>query len=90
LVSESQLAGAVGTMTCQTADILALVDVAQLGSPFMPWLKAVTSSLIQAEYSATVAVQVEGMSPQPGSSADPTPEPACRQAVSWSVQTCCI
>ena len=67
---------------------MALVDVAQLGSPSMLWLKAATSSLMQAEYSATVAVQFEGMSLQPGSSAEPTPEPACRQAVSWSVQTC--
>jgi hypothetical protein len=90
LASESQLSGEVGAMTSQTADMLALVAVAQLGRPLMPWMKIATSSLMQAEYCVTVAVQVEGSALQPGLSAEPTPEPACVQAVSWSVQICCI
>lgn len=87
-VSASQLAGVVGVMTSQTAEMVALVDAAQLGRPSTAVLKAVTSSLMQAEYCATVAVQVEGMSLQPGLSAEPTPELACVQLVSCSVQIC--
>jgi hypothetical protein len=53
-------------MASQIALVPALVNSVQLGSPLTVWLKSVTSSRMQAEYSATVAMQVEGRSPQPG------------------------
>ena len=73
-VIASQLAGVGGVMTSQTAEIVALVDAVQLGRPSTALLKAMTSSLMQAEYCATVTVQVDGMSLQPGLSAEPTPD----------------
>src|SRR4051794_6348514 len=43
-----------------------LVSAVQAGSPFTVWMKAATSALMHAEYCATVAAQVVGMSLQPG------------------------
>jgi hypothetical protein len=46
------------------------VVVSQAGNPLTVWRKTATSSLMQAEYSATVAVQVEGRTLQPGLAVD--------------------
>jgi len=53
-------------MTSQIAVVPSLVKSAQLERPPTVLLKSPTSSPMQVEYSATVAVQVEGTSPQPG------------------------
>src|SRR6266567_1412640 len=87
-MSEAQLAGGEPPVCAsKTADVPALVSVLQLGSPVTVWVKAVASSLMQAEYCATVAVQLAGRSLQPGLvNAPPSP---LRQALSWLVQFCC-
>jgi acetyl-CoA acetyltransferase len=80
-----QLAGRLSSvMKAQTAAKSALVTVAQLASPGTTLLYAAASSVMQVEYSATVAVQVEEMSPQLGLGGS-----ACRQAVSLLVQFAC-
>ena len=86
-VSDAQLAGGFTPppKMSQTAVMSVFVAVAQSASPLTAGMKAATSSLMQAEYSATVAVQVEGMSLQPGL----VVEPALRQEVSVLVQFDC-
>jgi hypothetical protein len=83
-LSDVQLAGGSPVLKAQTAAKSFFVTVAQLASPLTVGVKAAAWSVMQVEYSATVAVQVEGMSLQLG-----LPGLACRQAVSWPVQFPC-
>src|SRR5690242_11955712 len=65
----------------------ALVSVVQLGRPVTVCVNAEASSLMQAAYCATVAVQFDGSSLQPG--LVNAPASPFRQALSWFVQFCC-
>ena len=85
-MSAMQLAGGGAAMTSNSAAVSARVSVAQVLSPVTVCVKAAASALMQAEYSATVAVQVVGMSLQPGLSAQGS---VWLQEVSLFVQFVC-
>ena len=59
-MSDAQLAGGEASCASVTDDVWDIVMVVHAGSPFTACAKAVTSSLMQVEYWATVAVQSVG------------------------------
>ena len=81
-MSDVQLAGMPALCASKIADVSALVSAVHIGSPPTVWLKAVTSSAMQAEYCATVAVQFVGMSPHPGLEKE--------AASDWEQLFCCV
>jgi hypothetical protein len=83
-MSDVQLAGRSPVMKAQTGAKSLFVTVAQLARPLAVWVKAVAWSVMQLEYSDTVAVQSFAMSWQLGLLGV-----ACRQEVSRLVQFCC-
>lgn len=60
-MSAVQLAGEVAPCAVKIALVSAILSVAQLGNPLTVWSSAAVSSLMQAEYWATVAVHGEGI-----------------------------
>src|SRR5262245_33126892 len=66
LFSDAQLAGGVPpVIASNSAAVSVLISALRIGKPVAVWMKAVTSSRMQAAYCATVAVQVDGRSLQP-------------------------
>ena len=68
-IREAQLAGGAAAMAFKMSDAFERISIEHIGKPPTSWMNAATSSLMQAEYCATVAVQVDGMSLQPRLSA---------------------
>jgi hypothetical protein len=64
-MSDAQLAGGSAAIAFKISDALDRISIAHTGNPLTSWMKAVTSSAMQAAYCATVAVQVAGISLQP-------------------------
>jgi hypothetical protein len=79
----AQLSGGLAVTKSHIAASSERVTVAQLASPSTPLLKAVAVSAMQAEYCATVTVQLAGIVLQLGLAA-----PAFRQELSRLVQFC--
>ena len=86
-ISEAQLAGGAPAIAFKISDAFERTSAEHIGKPFTSWMKAVTSSLMHAEYCATVAVQVAGRSLQPRLSAHGSALP--RHEVSLFVQLVC-